>query len=454
MPQPTNYTPTTDFSQQEANNASGRSTVNTAALDAEFANIETTLDQTLSNLQLIQRDDGKLKDLVCEVATLSPEVLNLIGNFRIPGNGTWQPFTPYAVNDLASDVNSNYVCIVAHTSGAAFDSTKWTRFGFTAGTDIAAFLAQAEAAALNAEASKTNAASSASTASSAASSASSSASAASSSASSASSAAYSASASATSAANSAADAVSYSSKIQSISASVSGNALTISAGSLSLDFRSTTLGSGTVTTVKGTPANLVISSGSTLGTSSGVTSRIAVLAINNAGTIELAAVNLSGGNKLDETNLISTTAEGGAGAADSASVIYSTTARTSVPYRVVGFVESTQATAGTWVTSPSQIHGAGGLALAEMNSLGYGQTWQNVTGSRAVGTTYYNTTGKPILLFISGNSTAFSTLTINGVAFPFTTNSSSVGCITAIVPNGASYVVTNLSISTNWNELR
>jgi hypothetical protein len=45
MAQPTPYTPTTDFSQQEANNASGRSTVNTAALDAELANIEQTLDQ-------------------------------------------------------------------------------------------------------------------------------------------------------------------------------------------------------------------------------------------------------------------------------------------------------------------------------------------------------------------------------------------------------------------------
>jgi len=85
-----------------------------------------------------------------------------------------------------------------------------------------------------------------------------------------------------------------------------------------------------------------------------------VLAINNAGTIELAAVNLAGGTRLDEANLITTTAEGGAGAADSATVIYSTTARTNVAYRVLGIVRSTQATAGTWATAPSLIQGYGG----------------------------------------------------------------------------------------------
>jgi hypothetical protein len=206
-------------------------------------------------------------------------------------------------------------------------------------------------------------------------------------------------------------------QIQPISASVASNALTISASSLSLDFRSTTLGSGTVTTVTGTPSNLVISSGSTLGTVNATQSRIIVIALNNSGTIELAAVNISGGNQLDETNLISTTAEGGAGAADSASVIYSTTARTSLAYRVIGYIESTQATAGTWATAPSTIQGYGGQALDSMSSLAYGQTWQNVTGSRAASTTYYNTTGKPIYVSITGSATsAASTFaaTLNG----------------------------------------
>ncbi|MFO0450440.1 MAG: hypothetical protein ACK52I_17570, partial [Pseudomonadota bacterium] len=182
------------------------------------------------------------------------------------------------------------------------------------------------------------------------------------------------------------------SKIQPISASVSGNALTISASSLTLDFRSTTLGSGTVTTVTGTPANLVISSGSTLGTTNGAQSDIAVLAINNAGTIELAAVNLAGGTRLDEANTISTTAEGGAGAADSATVIYSTTARTNVAYRVLGIIRSTQATAGTWATAPSLIQGYGGNAALQTAFAAPGaapmyacRAWVNFDGTGTVG---------------------------------------------------------------------
>ena len=209
-------------------------------------------------------------------------------------------------------------------------------------------------------------------------------------------------------------------KIFSITASVASNALTVTLNPCALDFRSSTLTSGTIVTRTVTSAiSVTVSSGSTLGTVSAQQSRIVVLAIDNAGTVELAVVNISGGNQLDETNLISTTAEGGAGAADSASVIYSTTARTSVAYRVIGFIQSTQATAGTWATAPSTIQGKGGQALAAMSSLAYGQTWQNVTGSRAASTTYYNTTGKPIYVSITGSATsAASTFsaTLNGVS--------------------------------------
>ena len=252
-------------------------------------------------------------------------------------------------------------------------------------------------------------------------------------------------------------------QIQPISASVSANALTISASALTLDFRSTTLGSGTVTTVSGTPANLVISSGSTLGTVSAQQSRIIVIALNNAGTIELAAVNISGGTNLDETTLISTTAEGGAGAADSATVVYSTTARTSVPFRVVGFIQSTQATAGTWATAPSTIQGYGGQALAAMSSLGYGQTYQDLTASRAKDTTYYNTTGKPILISVTGNiaATGIGNLKINNVvsaygAYNSSTNNSYFGLV-SVVPVNASYIWATVSGTItlqSWSELR
>lgn len=173
-------------------------------------------------------------------------------------------------------------------------------------------------------------------------------------------------------------------QIFSLTASVAANALTISAGTLNLDFRSATLGTGTATQVVGDPADLVISSGSTLGTTNGVKSRIAVLAINNAGTIELAAVNAAGGLDLTETGLITTTAEGGAGGADSISTIYSATARANVAYRLLGYVESTQAAAGTWATAPSTVQGAGGVSMTEVVRPAACRAWVNFNGTGTV----------------------------------------------------------------------
>lgn len=247
-------------------------------------------------------------------------------------------------------------------------------------------------------------------------------------------------------------------QIINIAASVAASALTISTGTLSLAFRSTTLGSGATATITGTPANLVVPSTATLGTVSAQQSRLVVLALNNAGTIELAAVNISGGNDLTETGVISTTAI--AAASNAANVIYSTTARTNVAYRVVGYVESTQATAGTWATAPSTVQGYGGQALAAMSSPGYGQSWQDVktTPGRAFATTYYNTTGKEIkvsvvVLGTAGNilSAAVNGLTITVVSVANT----SFGVVFFTVPAGHSYLVTEPNATlTSWNEER
>ena len=228
-------------------------------------------------------------------------------------------------------------------------------------------------------------------------------------------------------------------KIQPITASVASSALTVTLNPTSLDFRSATIGSGTVTTVNNAAAiSVVVPSTATLGTVSAVQSRLVVLAINNAGTMELAVTNISGGSDLSETGVISTTAI--AAASNSATLYYSTTARTSVAYRVVGYVESTQATAGTWATAPSTIQGYGGQAVAAMSSLGYGQTWQSVT--RTSGTTYYNTTGKPIvLMFTSTSGTTVWTLTVNGYLLPPMAAASGVSVLQGIIPTGANYVL-------------
>ena len=245
--------------------------------------------------------------------------------------------------------------------------------------------------------------------------------------------------------------------IQPITASVGASALTCTLNPTILNFRNTPLTSGTINTrTVATAISLVVPSTATLGCLSSsaqyTTDRLILIAIDNAGTVELAVVNIAGGNNLDETTLISTTAI--STASDLDDVVYSTTARTSLPFRVVGYVESTQATAGTWATAPSTIQGQGGQALAAMSSLGYGQTWQELTASRGAGTTYYNTTGKPIMVSIYETANSPQTITVNGVIVArgqYYTSSAVSGQLSTIVPPSASYVVSNMS---NWAELR
>jgi hypothetical protein len=247
-------------------------------------------------------------------------------------------------------------------------------------------------------------------------------------------------------------------QIPPVLATVAANALTVTINPNSFDFRSTTLSSGLVNgRVLSSAVSLVVPSGATLGTLSGVAARLALLALDNAGTVEPAIVNLAGGNNLDETTLVSTTAI--SAGATAANVIYSTTARTSVPFRVVGLADLTQATAGTWATGPSLTQGAGGQALAAMASFGYGQTVQNVTGSRALVTTFYNTTGKAILVSVTGTAAvgANINITVSGVVValssPNAPTNSCVPWVCAIVPPGAPYSVNGTSISV-WAEFR
>lgn len=230
-------------------------------------------------------------------------------------------------------------------------------------------------------------------------------------------------------------------------ASVAGNALTVGLNPTQLDFRSSTLTTGVPNSRSVAAAlSLTVPSGATLGTTNSVLARLFVLAIDNAGTVELAIVNQNGGVNLDETTLISTTAI--SGTSNSANVIYSQTARTNVPFRVVEYIEITEATAGTWATAPSLVQGIGGVAGMAMQSLGLGQTYQNVTGSRAIGSTYYNTTGRPIVVMVQCTATSASATsanpTVNGVGLAVTSGTGSGTVIFGtifIVPPDASYSV-------------
>jgi hypothetical protein len=98
------------------------------------------------------------------------------------------------------------------------------------------------------------------------------------------------------------------------------------------------------------------------------------------------------------------------------------------------------------------------------NPVGVGQTWQNVSASRAINTNYTNSTGKAIQVSIRAyyavNQNA--ELKVGGITDAFAGWSSYAsgavgGTVTAIVPNGSTYQyynVTGTATTPIWFELR
>lgn len=92
--------------------------------------------------------------------------------------------------------------------------------------------------------------------------------------------------------------------------------------------------------------------------------------------------------------------------------------------------------------------------------LGAGQTWQDVTASRAANTVYTNTTGRPIQVVIGAQTTSATNsvaVTVNGVIVSRSglavTGSSAPHSV--VVPPGATYSVTWTNhILYYWAELR
>ena len=100
---------------------------------------------------------------------------------------------------------------------------------------------------------------------------------------------------------------------------------------------------------------------------------------------------------------------------------------------------------------------------AANTQLGVGQTWQDVTASRALGTTYTNTTSKPIFVGIRQTSTGAGGFngpaTVAGVSMAYPYNyavGSGYYCVTNfIVPPGATYsCAASSSTLGQWIELR
>lgn len=123
------------------------------------------------------------------------------------------------------------------------------------------------------------------------------------------------------------------------------------------------------------------------------------------------------------------------------------------------------ASGGTGLTSPGTSgnvltsNGTAWVSAAAGGGIGVGQTWQSFTGSRSSGTTYTNSTGKPIAVGVGTTFSANARIgaTVDGIQV------TSFGVATAggdvftfiIVPNGSTYVVTIQNAGLGfWSELR
>lgn len=140
MSQAPTYTRLTGFADDERDNAGGRSTVVTADVDNELDRIAQSLNPTISNLALLQRDDGVMRDGAVPVTALGADTLKLLtatGAVR----GSWLTATSYAVKDLVTQGGNTYICVAAHTSGtfsADLTAVKWILFQIGANPAAAA----------------------------------------------------------------------------------------------------------------------------------------------------------------------------------------------------------------------------------------------------------------------------------------------------------------------------
>lgn len=102
-----------------------------------------------------------------------------------------------------------------------------------------------------------------------------------------------------------------------------------------------------------------------------------------------------------------------------------------------------------------------GYASSAGGTIGVSQSWQDVTGSRAANTSYYNTTGRPIMVSVictgpdGGPVLYIEGIRIASTGNPGGTTGNDHNTVCGIVPNGSGYYINMLAQSVaKWLELR
>lgn len=117
MPQPPAYTRDFNFTQFSASYPLNQQPG--VHLDAEFNGVKSTLDRTLANLALVQRDDGRLRNHAVGVSQLDSSVITLLKSVSQRMRGAWAPDTLYQAGDLVIESDVLYIAVSNHISAPA-----------------------------------------------------------------------------------------------------------------------------------------------------------------------------------------------------------------------------------------------------------------------------------------------------------------------------------------------
>ena len=155
-----------------------------------------------------------------------------------------------------------------------------------------------------------------------------------------------------------------------LNASVGSNQLTISvvansgsaataANPINVAFRDTTIANGDPVLEQITGAiSFTIASSSTMGCQNGIMCRLWVFLINNAGTVDICAYNAnSAGTSIVALaeSILQTSASGTTGGSSAQTLYCAESAVAAKAVRYVGYIDISEATAGTWASGPTKI---------------------------------------------------------------------------------------------------
>jgi hypothetical protein len=179
------------------------------------------------------------------------------------------------------------------------------------------------------------------------------------------------------------------------------------------------------------------------------TGTLGTMSTQNANNVAITGGTVSGLSSLGVSGTATATTFSGAGTS-----LTGTAASLSIGGNAATATNATNATNAT--TSTTQSNGNNSTSIAttayvQNMGLGWGQSWANVTGSRSAGTTYTNSTGKPIVVVIGiGDDNQSAYIYVNGVA---TAKFGYQISATTVVPNGSTYYIDGGVTFGLWSEL-